>query len=70
MSTYSLQVESGYVNFELKLPRGASVGLYARRNALPTHTNYDLMEVIKGLKDTNKASSSRITRASKVSLIV
>ena len=47
-------MESGYVNFELKLPRGASVGLYARRNALPTHTNYDLMEVIKGLKDSDK----------------
>ena len=62
-----LQMESGYVNFELKLPRGASVGLYARRNALPTHTNYDLMEVIKGLKDSDKlTSSSRSTRAIKV----
>ena len=59
-------MESGYVNFELKLPRGASMGLYARRNALPTHTNYDLMEVIKGLKDSDKGSSSRTSRALKV----
>ena len=63
-------MESGYVNFELKLPRGASVGLYARRNALPTHTNYDLMEVIKGLKDSDKGSSVRSTRALKVSFQV
>ena len=63
-------MESGYVNFELKLPRGASVGLYARRNALPTHTNYDLMEVIKGLKDSDKGSSVRSTRALKVSFVV
>ena len=63
-------MESGYVNFELKLPRGASVGLYARRNALPTHTNYDLMEVIKGLKDSDKGSSIRSTRALKVSFQV
>ena len=59
-------MESGYVNFELKLPRGASVGLYARRNALPTHTNYDLMKVVKGLKDSEKTSLSRSTRALKV----
>ena len=63
------QMESGYVNFELKLPRGASVGLYARRNALPTHTNYDLMEVIKGLKDSDKGSSTRSTRALKVGFV-
>ena len=63
-------MESGYVNFELKLPRGASVGLYARRNALPTHTNYDLMEVVKGLKDSDKGSSVRSTRALKVSFVV
>ena len=63
------QMESGYINFELKLPRGASVGLYARRNALPTHTNYDLMEVIKGLKDSDKGSSVRSTRALKVSFL-
>ncbi len=42
------QAEAGYVNFALELPRGASFGLYARKNALPTHTNYDIMEVVKG----------------------
>jgi hypothetical protein len=45
------QPEAGYVNFALKVPRGASLGLYGRKNALPTHTNYDVMEVVKGLED-------------------
>ena len=43
------QPARGFVTFDLDVPRGASVGVYARRNALPTHTNYDIMEVVKGL---------------------
>ena len=38
--------EASYVTFDLSVPRGTSFGLYARRNALPTHTHYDFMEVI------------------------
>ena len=53
----------GYVRFELEVPRGASFGLYARRNALPTHTTYDLMEVVKGVNDDD---SGRTKRAAKV----
>jgi len=41
----------GYVELRLRLPRGASLGVYARRNALPTHTNYDAMEVVRGVED-------------------
>jgi hypothetical protein len=59
------QMESAFVNFDLKLPRGASIGLYARRNALPTHTNYDLMEVIKGVED-----KPRSARAVKVNTLL
>ena len=58
------QMEAAYVHFDLWLPRGASMGFYARRNALPTHTNYDLMEVIKGAK-----SEKRSSRSVQVSLI-
>ena len=47
------------MHFDLWLPRGASLGFYARRNALPTHTNYDLMEVIKGTTTSNSERNAR-----------
>ena len=56
-------MEAAFVNIDLKLPRGASLGLYARRNALPTHTNYDIMEVVKGNEE-----KTRTSRAIKVSM--
>ena len=52
------QMEAAYVHFDLWLPRGASLGFYARRNALPTHTNYDLMEVIKGASTEPRTTRS------------
>ena len=58
---------AGYVRFELEVPRGASFGLYARRNALPTHTTYDLMEVVKGVAGEDNSESGRSRRAAKVS---
>ena len=62
--------EPGFVNFEVGLPRGSSLGFYARRNALPTHTNYDLMKIVRGKKDqqtlSTPSSQSRNKRASKV----
>ena len=51
------QMEPGYVNFEIALPRGSSLGFYARRNALPTHTNYDLMKIVKGRKEPESKQS-------------
>ena len=64
------QMEAAYVHFDLWLPRGASLGFYARRNALPTHTNYDLMEVIKGSNsETASAASSRTARSIQVQAI-
>ncbi|XP_076663968.1 teneurin transmembrane protein Ten-m isoform X3 [Andrena cerasifolii] len=56
------QSEAAYVRFDYNIPRGASIGVYARRNALPTHTQYDLLEVLSGFK-------ARSTRASHVSVI-
>ncbi|XP_017764614.1 PREDICTED: teneurin-m isoform X1 [Eufriesea mexicana] len=56
------QSEAAYVRFDYNIPRGASIGVYARRNALPTHTQYDLLEVLSGFK-------ARATRASHVSVI-
>lgn len=54
--------EAAYIRFELGLPRGSSLGLYGRRNALPTHTHHDMMHVVSGYK-------SRTTRASTVSTL-
>ncbi|XP_048512198.1 teneurin-m isoform X2 [Athalia rosae] len=51
------QSEAAYVRFDYNIPRGASIGVYARRNALPTHTQYDLLEVLSGFKArTSRAS--------------
>ena len=53
------QRDAGYVEIDLDLPRGSSIGVYARKNALPTHTNYDIMEVVKGIVDANGGRSKR-----------
>ncbi|XP_032454288.1 teneurin-m isoform X5 [Nasonia vitripennis] len=51
------QSEPAYVRFDYNIPRGASIGVYARRNALPTHTQYDLLEVLSGFKARTTRSS-------------
>ncbi|XP_026326587.1 teneurin-m isoform X2 [Hyposmocoma kahamanoa] len=51
------QSEASYVKFDYMIPRGASIGVYARRNALPTLTQYHFLEVLSGFK-------ARTTRAS------
>jgi len=50
--------DASYVTFDLHVPRGTSFGLYARRNALPTHTHYNFMEVITGFKDHTRSARS------------
>lgn len=52
------QSEPAYVKFDYNLPRGASIGVYARRNALPTHTQYHFKEVLSGF------SAGRVARSS------
>jgi len=59
------QTEASFINFDLKLPKGASLGFYARRNALPTHTNYDLVEVVKGFEEKSRTTRATSVRDSK-----
>ncbi|CAH1124665.1 unnamed protein product [Ceutorhynchus assimilis] len=55
--------EAAYVKFDYSIPRGASIGVYARRNALPTHTQYDILEVLSGFKArTTRASHSTVKK--------
>ncbi|XP_013175097.1 PREDICTED: teneurin-3 isoform X3 [Papilio xuthus] len=51
------QSEASYVKFDYLIPRGASIGVYARRNALPTHTQYHFLEVLSGFKARTTRSS-------------
>ena len=49
------------------LPRGSSVGLYARKNAIPTLTLNDVHDVLSGYRSTMSATalleSSRHSRS-------
>ncbi|KAL4707465.1 hypothetical protein ACJJTC_000109 [Scirpophaga incertulas] len=57
------QSEASYVKFDYMIPRGASIGVYARRNALPTHTQYHFLEVLSGFKArTTRASHSSVKK--------
>lgn len=56
------QSEPAYVKFDYTIPRGASIGVYGRRNALPTHTQYHFKEVLSGF-----SASTRTARAAHVS---
>ncbi|KAL7013311.1 hypothetical protein ACKWTF_015326 [Chironomus riparius] len=52
-----LTTEKAYVKFNFTIPRGSSIGFYARRNALPTHTQYDFNEVLSGFNQrTSRAA--------------
>lgn len=53
------QSEPAYVKFDYNIPRGASIGVYARRNALPTHTQYHFNEVLSGL-NARKTRSTHV----------
>ncbi|XP_055596104.1 teneurin-m isoform X3 [Uranotaenia lowii] len=58
------QSEPAYVKFDYGIPRGASIGVYARRNALPTHTQYHFKEVLSGFnaRQTRAASHPLMRR--------
>lgn len=51
------------MKFDYSIPRGASIGVYGRRNALPTHTQYHFKEVLSGF-----SANSRTARATHVSI--
>ena len=65
------QTESAYVRFDVGIPRGASVGIYGRRNALPTHTSYDFLQVFSGykIKTPLQQRPSRSSAVSKISTL-
>lgn len=54
------QSEPAYVKFDYNIPRGSSIGVYARRNALPTHTQYNFKEVLSGFNVRITRSSSHV----------
>ncbi|XP_075234226.1 teneurin transmembrane protein Ten-m isoform X2 [Lycorma delicatula] len=57
------QSEAAYVKFDYNIPRGASIAVYGRRNALPTHTQYHILEVLSGFKArTTRASHSSVKK--------
>ncbi|RZF37225.1 hypothetical protein LSTR_LSTR014116 [Laodelphax striatellus] len=57
------QSEAAYVKFDYNIPRGASIAVYGRRNALPTHTQYHILEVLSGFKArTARASHSSVKK--------
>ena len=47
------------MTFDLVIPRGTSLGLYGRRNSLPTHTHHNFMEVVTGLRRSEEARQAR-----------
>ena len=47
------QPASAYVEFDFLIARGASIGVYGRKNAVPTLTQNDLREVISGVRARN-----------------
>ena len=52
------QKESSYVEMNFVLPRGSSLGLYARKNAIPTLTLNDIRDVLSGYRNSMVAASA------------
>ncbi|XP_059078932.1 teneurin-m-like isoform X2 [Tigriopus californicus] len=58
------QKASVYVEFDIEVPRGSSIGLYARRNAIPTLTLNDVRDVFAGFRGRSARESSSSSTAS------
>ena len=56
------QKEASYVEMNFIIPRGSSVGLYARKNAIPTLTLNDVRDVLNGFRSENNRNSRSIVR--------
>ncbi len=54
------QKEASYVEMNFIIPRGSSVGLYARKNAIPTLTLNDVRDVLNGFRSENNRNSRSI----------
>ena len=43
------QKDPSLVKFNFTLPAGLTIGVYASRDSVPTHTKYDFMEILGGI---------------------
>ena len=59
------QKESSYVEMNFVLPRGSSLGLYARKNAIPTLTLNDIRDVLSGYRSSMVAVANAETSSSR-----
>ncbi len=57
------QVDSAYVEFDFLVPRGSSLGVYGRKNAVPTLTVNDIREVVSGQR-------TRSGRAAEINTVI
>ena len=53
------QKQSSYVEMEFDVVRGSSLGVYARKNAIPTMTLNDVKDVITGFNDDGEHRQAR-----------
>eukprot|EP00102_Acyrthosiphon_pisum_P009702 XP_003248283.1 PREDICTED: teneurin-m isoform X2 [Acyrthosiphon pisum] len=53
---------AAYVRFNYDFPRGASIAVYGRRNALPTHTQYEILELLNGFQSRQTRSAHPIIK--------
>ncbi|CAN7937034.1 unnamed protein product [Ixodes hexagonus] len=53
------QLEPALVKFNYTLPTGASVGIYGRRNSVPTHTRYDFVEILSARDRRHRKSAKQ-----------
>ena len=51
-------MESAYVEFKFAIPRGSSIGIYGRKNAIPTLTMNDVNDVLSGFRDRQTRAAS------------
>ncbi|XP_065204844.1 teneurin-m isoform X4 [Planococcus citri] len=59
------QSEPAYVKFDYSFPKGASVAVYGRKNALPTHTQYHMVELLNGVRNRGTRTSHPQTSVEK-----
>ncbi|XP_042234258.1 teneurin-m-like isoform X2 [Homarus americanus] len=52
------------IRISLTIPRGTSLGLYARRSALPTHTQHDIMKILRGTHQRDTRTSPSMVEVS------
>ena len=49
--------DDAYLQWNSTVPRGANLAVYGRRNALPTHTQYDVHHLLRGFSRRSRRTS-------------